>query len=86
MATVAQFRKRFDESRCCWRDDAAARAKLRLRSNVPALKKRLKRYARQQTKQRADERTALRGTGSKIASAVSGFERGLKPIAENYLP
>jgi len=40
------------------------------------------RFARQQAKQRADEKSALRDTGSKIASAVSGFEGGLRPIAE----
>jgi hypothetical protein len=40
------------------------------------------RFARQQAKQRADEKSALRDTGSKIASAVSGAERGLKSVAD----
>ena len=57
----------------------ATQAEIRRRFNVETSKER---YTRQQAKQRADEKSALRATGSKIASAVSGFERGLKPIAE----
>jgi hypothetical protein len=57
----------------------ATQAEIRRRFNVETSKER---YTRQQAKQRADEKSALRATGSKIASAVSGVERGLKPIAE----
>lgn len=59
--------------------NSATQADIRRRFNVETPKER---YARQQAKQRADEKSALRDTGSKIASAVSGFERGLKPVAD----
>jgi hypothetical protein len=59
--------------------NSATQADIRRRFNVETSKER---YARQQAKQRADEKSALRDTGSKIASAVSGFERGLKPVAD----
>ena len=57
----------------------ATQADIRRRFNVETSKER---YARQQAKQRADEKSALRDTGSKIASAVSGAERGLKSVAD----
>lgn len=81
MATVAQLENALMKADAAG-DDAAAReiaAEIK-RTRVKETPK--ERYARQQAKQRADEKTALRDTGSKIASAVSGFERGLKPIAE----
>ena len=57
----------------------ATQADIRRRFNIETGKEK---YIRQ-TRQRAeDEKTALRDTGSKIASAISGFEQGLKPIAE----
>jgi len=57
----------------------ATQADIRRRFNLETGKEK---YIRQ-TRQRAeDEKSALRDTGSKIASAVSGFEQGLKPIAE----
>lgn len=81
MATVAQLESALMKADAAG-DDAAAReiaAEIK-RTRVKETPK--ERYARQQAKQRADEKSALRDTGSKIASAVSGFERGLKPIAE----
>jgi hypothetical protein len=53
--------------------NSATQADIRRRFGLETPKER---YARQQAKQRADEKSALRGTGSKIASAVSGAERG----------
>jgi len=61
------------------RANAATQADIRRRFGLETPKER---YARQQAKQRADEKSALRDTGSKIASAVTGFGSGLKPIAE----
>ena len=58
----------------------AAMAKRFPKGSYPETPK--QRYARQQAKQRADERSALRDTGSKIASFVSGVERGMKPVAD----
>lgn len=58
----------------------AAMAKKFPKGSYPETSK--QRYARQQAKQRADEKSALRDTGSKIASMVSGIERGAKPVAE----
>ena len=81
MATVAQLENALMKADAAG-DDVAAReiaAEIK-RTRVKETPK--QRYARQQAKQRADEKSALRDTGSKIASAVSGFERGLKPIAE----
>jgi hypothetical protein len=81
MATVAQLEAALMKADAAG-DDAAAReiaAEIK-RTRVKETPK--QRYERQQAKQRADEKSALRATGSKIASAVSGFERGLKPIAE----
>jgi hypothetical protein len=81
MATVAQLEAALMKADAAG-DYAAAReiaAEIK-RTRVKETPK--ERYARQQAKQRADEKSALRSTGSKIASAVSGFERGLKPIAE----
>jgi hypothetical protein len=81
MATVAQLEDALMKADAAG-DDVAAReiaAEIK-RTRVKETPK--QRYARQQAKQRADEKSALRATGSKIASAVSGFERGLKPIAE----
>lgn len=81
MATVAQLEDALMKADAAG-DDVAAReiaAEIK-RTRVKETPK--QRYARQQAKQRADEKSALRDTGSKIASAVSGFERGLKPIAE----
>jgi hypothetical protein len=81
MATVAQLEAALMKADAAG-DYAAAReiaAEIK-RTRVKETPK--ERYARQQAKQRADEKSALRDTGSKIASAVSGFERGLKPIAE----
>jgi hypothetical protein len=69
VATLPEYRKA----------NSATQADIRRRFNIETSKER---YTRQQAKQRADEKSALRATGSKIASAVSGFERGLKPIAE----
>ena len=57
----------------------ATQADIRRRFNIETPKER---FARQQAKQRADEKSALRDTGSKIASAVSGAERGLKSVAD----
>jgi hypothetical protein len=57
----------------------ATQADIRRRFNIETSKER---FARQQAKQRADERSALRDTGSKIASAVSGAERGIKSVAD----
>jgi hypothetical protein len=57
----------------------ATQADIRRRFNIETGKER---YIRQQLKIQADQKSALRDTGSKIASAVSGFERGLKPIAD----
>ena len=59
--------------------NSATQADIRRRFGLETPKER---YARQQAKQRADEKSALRDTGSKIASTVSGFERGLKPVAD----
>jgi hypothetical protein len=59
--------------------NSATQADIRRRFNIETPKER---YARQQAKQRADEKSALRDTGSKIASAVSGAERGLKSVAD----
>lgn len=81
MATIAQLEAALMKADAAG-DDAAAReiaAEIK-RTRVKETPK--QRYARQQAKQRADEKSALRATGSKIASAVSGFERGLRPIAE----
>lgn len=81
MATVAQLEDALIKADAAG-DDVAAReiaAEIK-RTRVKETPK--QRYARQQAKQRADEKNALRATGSKIASAVSGFERGLRPIAE----
>lgn len=81
MATVAQLEDALMKADAAG-DDVAAReiaAEIK-RTRVKETPK--QRYARQQAKQRADEKSALRATGSKIASAVSGFERGLRPIAE----
>jgi hypothetical protein len=81
MATVAQLEDALIKADAAG-DDVAAReiaAEIK-RTRVKETPK--QRYARQQAKQRADEKSALRATGSKIASAVSGFERGLRPIAE----
>lgn len=81
MATVAQLENALMKADAAG-DGVAAReiaAEIK-RTRVKETPK--QRYARQQAKQRADEKSALRDTGSKIASAVSGFERGLKPIAE----
>jgi hypothetical protein len=81
MATVAQLEDALMKADAAG-DDVAAReiaAEIK-RTRVKETPK--QRYERQQAKQRADEKSALRATGSKIASAVSGFERGLKPIAE----
>lgn len=81
MATVAQLENALMKADAAG-DDAAAReiaAEIK-RTRVKETPK--QRYARQQAKQRADEKSALRDTGSKIASAVSGFERGLKPVAD----
>jgi hypothetical protein len=81
MATVAQLEDALMKADAAG-DDVAAReiaAEIK-RTRVKETPK--QRYARQQAKQRADEKSALRSTGSKIASAVSGFERGLRPIAE----
>ena len=61
------------------RANSATQADIRRQFGIETSKER---YTRQQAKQRADEKSALRSTGSKIASAVSGVERGLKPIAE----
>jgi hypothetical protein len=56
----------------------ATQADIRRRFNLETGKEK---YIRQ-TRQRAeDEKSALRDTGSKIASAVSGAERGLKSVA-----
>ena len=60
----------------------AAMAKQFPKGSYPETPK--QRYARQQLKQRADEKNAGRDTASKIASAVSGAERGLKPFAEVF--
>lgn len=81
MATIAQLEAALMKADAAG-DDAAAReiaAEIK-RTRVKETPK--QRYARQQAKQRADEKSALRATGSKIASAVSGFGSGLKPIAE----
>jgi hypothetical protein len=81
MATVAQLEAALMKADAAG-DDAAAReiaAEIK-RTRVKETPK--QRYERQQAKQRADEKSALRDTGSKIASAVSGFERGLKPVAD----
>ena len=81
MATVAQLEDALMKADAAG-DDVAAReiaAEIK-RTRVKETPK--QRYAREQAKQRADEKSALRATGSKIASAVSGFERGLRPIAE----
>lgn len=59
--------------------NSATQADIRRRFGLETPKER---YARQQAKQRADEKSALRDTGSKIASAASGFERGLKSVAD----
>ena len=69
VATLPEYRKA----------NPATQADIRRRFGIETPKER---YARQQAKQRADEKSALRDTGSKIASAVSGFERGLKPVAD----
>jgi hypothetical protein len=61
------------------RANPATQADIRRRFGLETSKER---YKRQQAQQRADEKSALLDTGSKIASAVSGFGSGLKPIAE----
>ena len=61
------------------RANSATQADIRRQFGLETSKER---YTRQQLKIQADQKSALRDTGSKIASAVSGFERGLKPIAE----
>lgn len=57
----------------------ATQADIRRRFNIETAKER---YIRQQLKIQADQKSALRDTGSKIASAVSGAERGLKSVAD----
>lgn len=57
----------------------ATQADIRRRFNIETSKER---YIRQQLKIQADQKTALRDTGSKIASFVSGAERGLKSVAD----
>jgi len=57
----------------------ATQADIRRRFNIETSKER---YTRQQLKIQADQKTALRDTGSKIASFVSGAERGLKSVAD----
>jgi hypothetical protein len=59
--------------------NSATQADIRRRFGIETSKER---YTRQQAKQRADEKSALRDTGSKIASAVSGAERGIKSVAD----
>lgn len=81
MATVAQLENALMKADAAG-DDAAAREIAAEIKRTRAKETPKQRYAREQAKQRADEKAALRATGSKIASAVSGFERGLKPIAE----
>ena len=61
------------------RANSATQADIRRQFGLETPKER---FARQQAKQRADEKIALRDTGSKIASAVSGFERGAKSVAD----
>lgn len=81
MATLAQLENALMKADAAG-DDAAAREIAAEIKRTRVKETPAQRYARQQAKQRADEKVALRDTGSKIASAVSGFERGLKPIAE----
>lgn len=86
MATVAQLENALMKADAAG-DDVAAReiaAEIK-RTRVKETPK--QRYARQQAKQRADEKSALRDTGSKLSSAASGFERGIRPFvdAANYL-
>lgn len=81
MATLAQLENALMKADAAG-DDAAAREIAAEIKRTRVKETPAQRYARQQAKQRADEKNALRSTGSKIASAVSGFERGLKPIAE----
>lgn len=81
MATLAQLENALMKADAAG-DDAAAREIAAEIKRTRVKETPAQRYARQQAKQRADEKIALRDTGSKIASAVSGFERGLKPIAE----
>jgi hypothetical protein len=57
----------------------ATQADIRRRFNIETAKER---YIRQQLKIQADQKSALRNTGSKIASAVSGAERGIKSVAD----
>lgn len=81
MATIAQLETALMKADAAG-DDVAAReiaAEIK-RTRVKETPK--ERYARQQAKQRADEKSALRDTGSKIASFVSGAERGLKSVAD----
>lgn len=58
--------------------NAATQADIRRRFNVETSKER---YTRQQAQQRAEEKSALRATGGKIASVVAGAERGVKSVA-----
>lgn len=81
MATLAQLENALMKADAAG-DDAAAREIAAEIKRTRVKETPAQRYARQQAKQRADERNALRDTGSKIASAVSGFERGLKPVAD----
>lgn len=59
--------------------NSATQADIRRRFGLETPKER---YARQQARQRADEKSALRDTGSKIESFFAGMATGLKPIAE----
>jgi hypothetical protein len=61
------------------RANSATQADIRRQFGLETSKER---YERQQAKQRADEKSALRDTGSKIASFVSGAERGIKSVAD----
>lgn len=81
MATLAQLENALMKADAAG-DDAAAREIAAEIKRTRVKETPAQRYARQQAKQRADEKSALRDTGSKIASAISGFERGLKPIAD----
>lgn len=59
--------------------NSATQADIRRRFGLETSRER---YSRQQAKLRADEKKARRDTGSKIASAAWGFERGLKSVAD----
>jgi hypothetical protein len=81
MATVAQLETALMKADAAG-DDVAAReiaAEIK-RTRVKETPK--ERYIRQQLKIQADQKSALRDTGSKISSFVAGAERGLKSVTD----